>query len=252
MKIFVASTGRCGTKFMTWVFRNYTNVPSFHEPYPKLTGKESEEINAGRISPETRQEITKKFDFIEAQSKAGFYFESSNMFIKSFWKLAMERWPEDVGIIYIRRDLANYLISFTRRGKRGKKGRFHSVFLLRPEAEGNLMPGPEGMSFYETVAWNYYEVMARYLKARETAVRFFEMEFSEINNIQTWRNLFRTFGIEHTLPNNFPETPDRHQSIFDTKTKLLCLEHLKQNWPEPRTIVDSETMAQLKGDQDEL
>ena len=167
------------------------------------------------------------------------------MWIKSWAGLAMERWPEDVGIFRLRRDLAGYLISFTRRGKRGKKGRFHSAFLLDPTAKGNALQGYPGMSFYEAVAWNYFEVEARYQKARETARRFYEMDFKDIGSTRAWAHLFDTFEIRHRLPKHFPETPDRHQSIFSDKSRLSCLDHLRECWSEPRIPIDAETWRKL-------
>ena len=247
-KIFCASTGRSGTKFAAWVFRTYTDVPAFHEPDPKLCGPDAEEINAGNITEGTQERIDQKFKFIEDNTKDGQYFEGSNMWVKSWANLAMERWPGDVGIFRLRRDLAGYLISSTRRGKRGEKGRFHSAFLLDPTAKGNALQGYPGMSFYETVAWNYFEVEARYRKARETARRIYEMDFKDIGITRAWAHLFDTFEIQHRLPAHFPETPDRHQSIFDDKGRIACLDHLQQNWSEPRAPIDAKTWLKLKGE----
>ena len=89
------------------------------------------------------------------------------------------------------------------------------------------------MSFYETVAWNYFEVEARYQKARERAAGFYEMDFKDIDSPREWARAFKTFGIPHRLPAIFQKTKERHQSIFDDKAKLLALGHLKERWAEP-------------------
>ena len=245
MKIFVASTGRCGTRFMTWVFRHYTTVSAFHEPDPKLFLTDAEGLNAGAIGRDTSQRILRKFRWIETMAKNGDYFESSNMFIKSWADAAAARWEGEIGIVYLRRDLAGYLASFTRRGKRGKKGRFESAFLLDPTAPGNRMPGFEGMSYYEIVAWNYFEAQARFLEMKKTGIPTFELEFKDINSIPIWKELFSTFGIEHRLPPKFPDNADRHQSIFDDESRLLALQHLKENWTEPLAEISPENKNRL-------
>ena len=240
MKIFVASTGRCGTRFMRWVFREYTAVPAFHEPDPKLNGHDMAEINSGRISPGCKKRIEEKFRFIDENTKDGYYFESSCAFIKSWAELALDRYGPDVGIIYIRRDLANLLVSWTRRGKRGRKGRFQSAFMLDPETEGTLLPGFTGMSFYERAAWNYFEVAGRFYHLRNNGLgsrisRSFEMEFKNLNDPETWRNLFRTFDVQvrKEIPDKWPESADFHRSIFAPESRISGLDHLEEFWDRP-------------------
>ena len=60
MKIFVASTGRCGTYFMTKVFQQFTNIPSYHEGTPQCINTVLEEVNNRLPSPATKKVLEKK------------------------------------------------------------------------------------------------------------------------------------------------------------------------------------------------
>ena len=58
MRIFVASTGRCGTKFMQNVFTELTGIDAKHEYMPHCIGKIMEDLNNNDIYSDETERAT--------------------------------------------------------------------------------------------------------------------------------------------------------------------------------------------------
>ena len=107
MKFFVAGTGRNGSKFMSSVVKMLTELPAFHENRPHLIGQAMKEINDCCVGPETAALIREKVEKIK-----GFpdYFESSNVFIKSWiWPFLDEF--DDMHVVYLHRNPIDVFMS---------------------------------------------------------------------------------------------------------------------------------------------
>ena len=120
MKIFVASTGRCGTKFMAEVFGALTGFPSYHEAAPLCIGRTLEETNTrAEYSKETKEELTKKVEQVKSCSVNGDYFESSQMFIKSYSELMLLAFKR-ISVIYIERNPIDVALSYAEKCPAGE------------------------------------------------------------------------------------------------------------------------------------
>ena len=230
MKIFVASPGRSGTRFFANVFRQLTDIPSFHEEWPKCINIVNEDINNhdGIIHEKTRKILELKIQDIENKSKDGNYFEANHMFIKAFVSEVVHAFRDDVFCIYIERDMASYLMSYTQKGRRTN---FATDFQLQPHWRGNCLRSNDVYPFYPLVSWNWWEVRARF-QAWKTLFenRWYHFPFSKINDQNEWKKLFDKIGIDAKPFSSIPPEMDKHSSNIQESMRARILKHLKDEW----------------------
>lgn len=232
MYIFCASPGRSGTRFFAEMFKYFTDIPSFHEPLPKCVNGTCQEVNADNIlSDETNKILDIKIRRIEKASKNGWYFESNHMFIKSLARLLAGIF-DDIGCIYIERPITDYLMSYSQRGKRYK---WPLDFQLNPNDDCNkLKMRYSDYSFYEILAWNWFEVKARYQKEKYQFLKTYEFDFRKINDITEWQKLFDHFEVP--MKRKLDKIPDdmyRHESGYTEEMIPGILKHIRDNWKTP-------------------
>jgi len=112
--IFCVSTGCCGTELLTDVFVTFTEYPSFHEPEPRCAEQVMREVNNKcGINKTTKEILNQKMEQIQDDSQNGNYFESNQMFIKSYVERVIykERF-RPLYMIYIERNPLDILISY--------------------------------------------------------------------------------------------------------------------------------------------
>ena len=235
MKIFIASTGRCGTRFFWDMFRKFTKIPSFHEQKPKCVNVVSYEMNnlpQKKWSPHTKKVFeTKIRNISKTAEKTGTYMDSSHMFIKSFGPHIFDLF-DDIRVIYLWRDLPSLLASYSYRAKRNV---WPLDFQLRPEWKNNILKIKDGNSigFYPTVAFNYFEVLARFKAWEHRFSKTYEFPFRDLNNPERWRDMMERLEIDAAPIKHIPQDADHHQSIFSENSRTKAIEHVSQNWDLP-------------------
>lgn len=228
MKIFVASCGRSGTRFMAEVFRALTDIQSYHERWPKCINVMMEDINNhnGTMKPETERLLDMKVQNIRKNSKGGDYFESSHTFIKSFCPKILSSF-DDTYCIYLERPLNDVLMSYAQRGRRS---RFPLDFQLLPHWRGNVLRIDAPMGFYGIVAWNWFEVKARYGLLKDQFNDTYEFDFRLLNDPSEWKRLFKKFGIKAKKFTSLPENLYRHSSNISADHIPSIMRHIRENW----------------------
>lgn len=215
MKIFVASTGRCGTRHIAEVFGALTGIPSFHEPLPWLIGPTCEAVNNRPIRdyfvyPQPIFErLRAKLVEVEKYSLDGWYFESSQIFVKSFADFALESWSGEVACIYLYRNPTGVLRSYRNKfaGKLYKPDWF-----LRPHWSSNVLKSAEDKSFDETVLWQCLEIRERYLRLRKKFAAVYEMDFDNLGSVWEWKRMFSALGVRHLPFEMMPTGLERNES----------------------------------------
>jgi len=224
MKIFVISTGRCGTVFMSEIMRKLTPIPSFHEPTPWCVGRVCEEINNSHPSSwsqETRDELEEKRLQVEHDTLDGWYFESNQMFIKSFYKIYD---PAEIGVVYLYRNPIEVAMSYAKKCRA-----FQPEWFLWSDWKNNELQSRERYSFYENALWQCYEIKERYLKLKPYFMKSFEIDFRNLNDPETWREFFRTFEIPHK---DFTELPEAKKNAIPHDPAAL-LQEMADLWDVP-------------------
>lgn len=227
MKIFCATTGRTGTKFMTQAIRYLTNIPAiFHENVPYCIGQTSKEINNNCISDDTQEIIDDKIAKVKCYDR---YFEANNMFIKSFV------WPfldifDDLYVIYLHRNPFDTFLSLAERC--WQKG---LDWVLQPHWKRNFMRSEEPMKFLEIIDWNWYEVRERFLRLRKYFVKTYDFDFRKIGDLNEYYKLFDHFGIPYKKIDLLPKF-DRNENVAGkpvSERYLEIIEDLNRKWDEP-------------------
>lgn len=191
MKIFVASTGRCGTMYMAEVFKALTDIPTFHEPEPFGNDIIRAVNSVDERKPATVRRIVKeKVDKIE---KWGDYCETSSMFIKVWVDKFLDAFYKDVYCIYLDRNVMDYFASYIQHTEAYTSG--HMGSLLHSCWSNNVLKMPESLNWYNTILWNYYEVKARYSLWKFSFKKTYCFDFEQINNRSEYHRMFDYFGI---------------------------------------------------------
>ncbi len=105
IKIFLLGSGRSGTKYLTYLFKNnISNCISLHEPSPDMFGKPIYWHQSGD-KDKIKDRFFKKIEIIKGyeKSKIDVYFESNHAFLKSFYDIATEVFP-DLKLIHVIRN----------------------------------------------------------------------------------------------------------------------------------------------------
>lgn len=225
-KIFVAHTGRTGSKFMASVFGLLTDVSSFHEVSPYCIGQTSKEINNDCISERTQKVIDEKISNINAYDN---YFEANNMFIKSFvWPLLNVL--DDMYVIYLHRNPHDTFLSLAERC-----WRMGWDWLLQPHWKKNFFRTEQEMNFLEAVDWNWHEVRERFLRLKGLFKKTYDFDFRKINDLEEYYKLFKHFGIKHKKIKELPSF-DRNENVSGlpvTERYLDIIDDLNKKWDEP-------------------
>lgn len=208
--IFVASAGRCGTKFMSTIWKRFTGYPSFHEPIPFCTGQTLREVNNEcGINSDTKRELKTKLEQISIEAKKGNYFEANQMFIKSYVHLvAYKKEFRPLYVIYLHRNPIEVVMSYYK-----KTPERDLSWFLQPQWQRNIMRTRKGLSFYEIAFWQWYEIRARFFLWKDKFDKTYDFDFLKISDPEEYRRMFSHFGIEHNLPEKFPE------DLFTPKNK---------------------------------
>lgn len=199
MKVFVASTGRVGTLFVSEVFRNLTDLPSFHEIQPYCIGKVCEEVNSHvRLSKLTKQFLHEKVAQVKNYSQNGNYMESSPMFIKSYAELMLDSF-DDIYCIYLFRNPLEVLLSWANKCEQKELDWF-----LQSHWPKNILKTENKLSFFENVLWQCLEVRERYYNLKKYFKKTYELDFRDLNNLLIWKKIFKHFGIKAKKVDKLP------------------------------------------------
>lgn len=225
-KIFVASTGRCGTLFCTEIFKNYTDYPAFHEADPNCKGQTLREVNnKSGITEKTKLELqTKIARIIENSDSEGRYFESSHTFIKAFVQQIVYRKDfHPLYVIYLHRNPLEVLLSYAVKCKS-----YELDWFLHPHWQNNITRCTRGLSFYEIVLWQINEVRERFLLWKDKFDKIFDLNFKDINDPKIWKILFDHFEINHkALPEVFPADLKKNEIKYN---EAEIFQKIKLNW----------------------
>ena len=214
--------------FMTEVFNKLTDIPSFHEPEPTCKGETIKCVNDGGAYPNmVRQELTEKLAQVRRDTKNGYYFESSQMFIKVYAELMLDAF-DDVYCIYIYRNPLEVLASYCKK----RPERWNDWFLQSHWPKNILWIPKEELSFYENCLWQWFEVRRRYYSLKNRFKKTYEFDFAKINSVEEWKRFFRTFGIKHK---DFKKVPDVGKNEIEVDFEEV-VKFMAENWDKPGTI----------------
>lgn len=214
---------------MSEIFRKLTIFPSFHEPMPRCDGETLRAANnKEELSEYVMDEFSAKRVQIGRDSRGGNYFESSQMFIKSFDEVAFNFF-DDVYVIYLYRNPIQVALSWCR--KMATQEPPYNSWHLQSHWDNNILKTRGKLSYYQNCLWECLEIRERFLRLYWDMPqnRTFEFDFKKLNNVNEWKKLFDQFGIKHKPFKKLPDVNknDIREDFDKTYIRLM------KDWDEP-------------------
>lgn len=192
MRIFVASSGRCGTGFLYSGFKKYTNISAFHEQSPVLVGSLLKEANQLGLENKVLKKKAK-----DICSKYPFYIDTAHQFMRGFYKYALSEMPMIKIIKLIRSPLEVASSRINRKVIPGKSG-----WLGRFDDEENLIKIPktdwENFSDFKKVLLDWIEHEERFNFHKDKFLKVVYINFEELTKRPkaSFERLFKELGIK--------------------------------------------------------
>jgi hypothetical protein len=245
--VFVATTGRSGSKTLDYLCRQVPGCASFHEPLPEMNGEILRAYNDHDEQTMLRFFHDFKLPAIyKASLNQDFYVETNHTFIKCFADAAVEEFGDRLKVIHMVRDRHEVARSWLYRGSipgKGEKG----AWLLDPFATRNIIPfdllqiqDDRFHHDYFKCLWYWYEIEARTLqfKQHHPHISVYPLQTEDLNNpeviLPLFEHLFDDFdrsrllsqiGSRANSSKSIPQLPDVEQTAID-RFGQLCQEHL--------------------------
>lgn len=193
MKIFTASTGRCGTGFLSECFKHYTYIAAFHEQPPVLAGKLLEEIN--NTNAIDNELLIRK---AKAIARNPFYIDTAHQYMRGYYKYALAYIPNHK-VIKLSRHPAEVISSRMNRniipGNNGwvLKPTWRCNTLKIKKQDWGLLSNPE------KIAWDWLEVENRFWKNKHLFGQISYLKFDDLTSTpyKSVKKICDEFGIKH-------------------------------------------------------
>lgn len=190
MNIFVASSGRCGTGYLSKGFERFTNISAFHEQAPVLFGDLSDQAN--------HLAMDSVFLDIKAQNiaKHSFYIDTAHQFMRGFYRYALKHMP-NLKVIKLARDPLEVARSRIHRqvvpGRTPWLGKFDdelNIIKLTDEEWNSLTDLQKIL-----LDWIEHEQRFHETKDQFAQIVYVTFEALTLNTGNTFKRIFKELGI---------------------------------------------------------
>jgi len=197
--VFVATTGRSGSKTLYHLCKSISGCASFHEPLPEMNGDILSAYN--RLDDQKMLKFFKDFKLpaiYKASLNQDWYIETNHTFIKCFADAAVEEFSDRLKVVHMIRDRHEVARSWLNRGSipgQGAKG----AWLLDPVAPRNLIQfndlriqDDRFNHDYFKCLWYWYEIEARIaqFKQRYPQIPVYVLKTEDLNDVNVLLPVF--------------------------------------------------------------
>jgi hypothetical protein len=235
--IFMATTGRSGSKSLTSVFEAADNAVCYHEPYPIMFSHFPEFPDQPRGTDREKyfRDLFYRKKRINIKRNAigyRYYVETNHQFIKNFAKYAIEYFGDKIRILHVYRDPIKVASSFysiesipdtTPRGM---------VYAIDPKDPDNLIKMSDLLynnkefehPLYKNL-WYWYELHSRVkqYKKKYPDISWHTMNTDDLNNRKKLIEMFNAIGVEYDK--------DKLDSLVGTRDNVVP--HMKKQAIDP-------------------
>ncbi len=215
IKIFVSTSGRSGTKFLSGLFKyNIKNCINKHEPFPDMFGRPIYWYFQGRTKDIKKLFLIKKNRI--TRHKKDIYIETNHAFLKSFCDVAMEFFP-DMRLIHLIRNPLKVAKSETNKQLLHDKSHFPFQYYKRDDGGKFYRWALTGLEdIFKAVNIDNITLIQRYMlqwiEIENRAMKFLKKYNKEkdcytlfipndINNHSVLLGMFRFFKLEQKSKN---------------------------------------------------
>jgi len=230
--IFVANTGRSGSRSLTEIFNAVDDCVCLHEPYPKMIS----EFPAGANKEIYFDKVFRKLKRVYIKrAVAGFkyYVETNHLFIKNFVDPALRYFGNKVKIVHLVRDPVSVAASLYNLNDIPGKTLIAKYYYLDPRDQGNLIKIHDILfqdnefkyDFYKCL-WYWYEIETRIKKAKKKypSTTFFKIKTEDLNNFDILSEMFKALKMPVSL-SRLEDLIDTHINVrSNEKTRKVDME----------------------------
>lgn len=204
--IFSINPGRSGSRYLARLLQSTKEARAFHEPPPRMNGYWLERVGREGYEPSFEKRRQVKCAAISEQldriKPSGVYCETTHMFIKTFFDVAMHDFPH-ADVIILRRPLPQVLRSFVRLGYFSRRNNNWPLWMSAPSAATAALRAVDTDrnldQFDLCIAYLLdIEARCRRFKAEYPTARVHEVELKQLNHIDRVRALFQSLSLTAT------------------------------------------------------
>ena len=201
---FVVSTGRAGTKTLSVFIEGIRGVTSKHEPVPVMNAEILQDASYGTGELALKTFMDEKLPAIFrdcSKDSAKHYVETNHLFIKSFYKPAIEFFNRKLKVINMVSDAKHVAYSIYQLNEIPGEPEGNKWY-LDPHGEGNLIDVREKLvdefdHQYYACLWYVLEIEARAERLKkEFKGKILTIKTDELNSITKLEELCSFIGVE--------------------------------------------------------
>ena len=242
--IFVCSPGRSGTKYFSEIFKNITNIPSYHGGEVNLRNI----IDSGVFRENNNLSIIKeRIDTIKKLSNNLGYFDSSQIFIHRLVDhIIVDNYFKELFVINLIRNPLEVAISYENRNSAPSFK--DDLWRLPLISDDRILKIDKKLTLFQENLFDWIDTQMKFNLYKIKFDKHIVFNFEDINNIDKMKNLFNYFEIEFNEnkfeklrgiflknENSIPtKITERH--IKETNELILYLQKLNNY---PKTIIDT-------------
>ena len=190
MKVFVASSGRCGTGYLHAGFNRFTGMDAFHEAHPVLMGSLLKEANSHTESKTLREKAKRV-------AKHPFYMDAAHQFMRGFYTYVLEEIPTAKVIKLARNPLEVARSRINRDVVPGKNPWLGDILddknVLRLSEEQW-----QELTDFQKILWDWLEHEDRFDRIKDELSQIVYVSFEALtkNSGNTFKRIFKELGIK--------------------------------------------------------
>jgi len=241
MYIFVASPGRSGTKYLSEIFKKYTNLNAYHGGEPiirDIIDKKHYKNNNVEVIDERLALI------IKLNNNNTGYFESNQIFIHYLLKYIIQNTLlKPLYVINLIRNPIEVSISYTNRNSYPSNNKCLWRQPLDSSSRILKVENHIRLSVFQENLIDWIDTQMKFEKYKDKFDKYYEFNFKDLNNKKEIIKLFNYFNIKHKIKNvDMKKNQNKKKTIitenYINETKEL-INYLKTLDNYPKTIIDT-------------
>ena len=189
--IFFNSIGRSGTSFSGEIFKNVTNIPSFHGSEKKIRNL----IDSKYLkNSKNKNMVLDKIKLIDKEAKNGEYCETTQIFIYCLSEPLLNN-HKRLYIVNMIRNPLEVAISYENRNSFPSKE--DAIWRIPLNSELRFVKITEKLTIFQENLLDWVDSQIIFNINKDKYFKTYEFLFENINNLNEWEKLFTYFEVKY-------------------------------------------------------